>query len=364
MTNSLMTNSSTETDSDFHSVTPCLAPAELRLSGRLKVEPEDFVVEEIPAYEPSGAGEHLFLRIQKRDVSAESLIAHLATTLQISRDKIGVAGLKDRRAMTRQWVSVPAAACPDISKIETAAIQVLQTALHGNKLKTGHLTGNRFEIVLRNVEPDALERARQICSLIQQSGMPNYFGDQRFGIDGQTLTLGMSLLKGTASARKIPYHRRKFLLRLALSASQSALFNEVVRLRLERGILQQVQPGDVMQVRASGGLFVVEDAKAEQVRCDRKEIVITGPLFGPKMKSPLAEVFELEQQVLKSAGLTRDVFREHKKLTPGTRRPLIVSPECLQVDPDPNGLRLTFSLPSGSYATVLLREFLKSPAVE
>jgi len=349
----------TETDSEFHSVTPCQTPAELRLSGRLKVEPEDFVVEEIPAYAPSGVGEHLFLWIQKRDVSAESLIAHLANILQIPRNEIGVAGLKDRWAITRQWVSVPASALPDISKIETAAIQVLRTALHGNKLKTGHLSGNSFEIVIRDVAPDALERVVQICHLIHQTGMPNYFGDQRFGVDGQTLALGMSLLKGTGSARKIPYQRRKFLLRLALSAAQSALFNEVVRLRLERGILQQVQPGDVMQVCASGGLFVVEDPRTEQARCDLREIVITGPLFGPKMKSPLAEVFGLEQQVLKSAGLTRDVFRENKKLTPGTRRPLIVFPENLQVDSDPNGLRLTFSLPSGSYATVLLREFLQ-----
>ncbi|WP_437223534.1 tRNA pseudouridine(13) synthase TruD [Planctomicrobium sp. SH661] len=342
---------------------PFTTPLELAIGGKLKVEPEDFVVEEIPAYEPSGAGEHRFLWVQKRDVSAEHLLGHLARRLGIPREEIGMAGLKDRRAVTRQWVSVPAAVSSKVGDVDDESIQVLRSALHGNKLKTGHLRANRFEIVVREVTADALQIAEEIRALIEVRGVPNYFGDQRFGIDGETLELGMSLLTGKVSPREIPFKRRKFLTRLALSAAQSSLFNEVVRQRLETGTLQKVQIGDVMQVALSGGLFVAEDVEAEQPRCTQGETLITGPIFGPKMKSPLGAPFELEQDVLKSAGLSRDVFRAHKKLTPGTRRPLLLFPSDFQISKIESGIRISFSIPSGAYATVVLREFMKTPEV-
>lgn len=339
---------------------PCLTPLTLSIGGRIKAEPEDFLVEEIPAYMPSGTGEHLFLWVQKRDASAEYLVGHLARKLGISRDEIGVAGLKDRHAVTRQWVSVPAGTAPLVDTIDDELIQVLRTERHGNKLKTGHLQGNRFEVLVRDVAADALKQAEQIRTLIRSHGVPNYFGEQRFGTDGQTLELGLFLLQGKINARDIPFKRRKFLTRLALSAAQSALFNAVVRKRMEQRTLQQVQPGDVMQVAASGGLFIAEDTMAEQLRCERHEIIITGPLFGPKMKSPLHGAFALEQQVLRTAGLTQDVFRVNKKLTPGGRRPLLLFPQDLRVEPIMDSLRLSFTLPSGSYATVVLREFMKA----
>ncbi|SFH56770.1 tRNA pseudouridine(13) synthase TruD [Planctomicrobium piriforme] len=348
----------TEASTPFVDETPCLTPLELSINGQLKVEPEDFVVEEVPAYLPSGVGEHLFLWIQKRDISAEFLTGHIARSLGVRRDDIGVAGLKDRRAVTRQWISVPATAEERIEAINTPAIQVLEAKRHGNKLKTGHLRGNRFELIVRG-EPGQLAIAQQIAAAIAEQGVPNYFGDQRFGHDGETLTLGMSLLKGETDPRSIPSPKRKFLLRLALSAAQSSLFNTVLARRLQAGTLHSVQPGDVMQVCASGGLFVVEDVPSEQPRFDARETVITGPIFGPKMKSPLGDVLQLEQEILTATGLTREVFRTHSKLTPGTRRPLLLWPENLTVADHPHGLRLTFTLPSGCYATVVLREFLK-----
>ncbi len=342
---------------------PMLSSPSLTLVGQIKAEPEDFIVEEIPAYLPSGEGEHLFLFIQKRDISAEFLTGHLARSLGIKRDEIGMAGLKDRRAITRQWVSVPATCESAISQIETPAIQVLDSKRHGNKLKTGHLKGNRFEILIRSEEGNAEESAeiaRQIAESVQANGVPNYFGEQRFGIDGETANLGFALLKKETSPRDIAPQRRKFLLRLALSAAQSALFNTVLSTRLEQGWLHQVQAGDIMQVTASGGAFIAEEVEREQQRFTERETVVTGPLFGPKMKQPTGRPLELEQQVLESAGLTLDHFREYSKLTSGARRPLLLWPGDLQVNSEPAGTRLAFTLPSGSYATVVLREFLKS----
>jgi len=328
------------------------------IGGRFKVFPEDFVVEEIPVYEPCGTGEHLFLWIQKRDLSAESLVETVARILHIPRDAIGVAGLKDRYAVTRQWISIPATASDFVPELNSEALQVLRAVRHENKLKTGHLRGNRFDILIRDVDPQAASGVEELLCRIRRAGVPNFFGEQRFGVDGETLAQGASLLKKESHPREIPFRRRKFLVRLALSAVQSSLFNEVVRLREARGILRQVQPGDVMQVCQSGGLFVAEDVPCEQIRYEARETAITGPLFGPKMKSPRHSVFTLEQQVLEEAGLSREIFREHKKQTPGARRPLLMFPEEMQSQPDPHGIRISFVLPSGSYATVLLREIM------
>ena len=339
---------------------PRLVAEELLFEATLKSEPEDFVVEEVPAYEPQGEGEHLFLWVQKRDVSPEWLISQLARHFQVRRDEIGTAGLKDRRAVTRQWVSIPADAEALVETFASEEIQILQSVRHRNKLHTGHLRGNQFEITLRHVPDDALQRAEQIIAKLSETGVPNYFGQQRFGIDGETLELGRNLLRGTASPQDIPPKRRKFLTRLALSAAQSSLFNQVLAERMTNGLLHTVQPGDVMQVSASGGLFVVEDPEREQERFDRGETVITGPIFGPKMKSPTGDPLTREQAVLEQSGLTPDVFRTHKKLTPGARRPLLVRPENLTAAAVENGLRVTMTLPSGVYATVVLREFLKN----
>lgn len=327
------------------------------IGGVIKQEPEDFVVEELPAYEPSGEGEHLYLWIEKRDTSAEQLQQHLARTLHIPSRDIGTAGLKDRRAVTRQYVSVPAACEDSVGEVDTDSIRVLRHARHGNKLKTGHSRGNRFEILLRNVDETAVTNADRVREVIAKQGFPNYFGDQRFGTHHETLDLGLELLAGTKKPKDIPASRRRFLLRLALSAAQSHLFNRVLAERLTDGVLHRVMAGDVMQVTASGGLFVVEEVEREQQRFDAGETVITGPIFGPKMRSPQGEPAAREQRVLTECEVSEADFLRHRKLTSGTRRPYIVRPHDLTVSPDQHGLQLEFTLPRGSYATTLLREF-------
>ncbi|WP_145031533.1 tRNA pseudouridine(13) synthase TruD [Caulifigura coniformis] len=336
-----------------------LTPGELSTGGELKTSPEDFVVEELPAYLPGGAGEHLYLWIEKRDVSADFLLDQLARALNISRGDIGTAGIKDRRAVTRQWVSVPARCAALIPELAIDGVRVLESALHGNKLRTGHLVGNRFEIRLRGINDSATAVVPQLVEQLRTRGIPNLYGDQRFGIENQTLSLGLSILRGERSPRSIPYAKRKFLLRLALSAVQSALFNEALAERLRAGTIDKVQTGDVMQVVASGGCFVAEDPAVEQPRRDSGETVITGPMFGPRMKSPEGDVREFESGLLARWGFEAAAFEKFPDLTSGTRRPYLVPAGDLEATVDGDGLLLKFQLPAGAYATSVVREFLK-----
>ncbi len=336
-----------------------------RLTGQLKSVPEDFLVEELPAYEPSGTGEHLFLWVEKRGLAGEQMIRQLARALDISPGDIGAAGIKDRQAVTRQWLSVPAKCEPLLAGAESDQFRILRSARHGNKLRTGHLRGNRFTLIVRDVQcVDAaetaapLEIAQRAAEAIRRRGFPNYYGDQRFGHDGETLALGLDLLAGRKSPRDIPYSRRKFLLRMSLSAAQSELFNQTLAARLADRLLDTVLAGDVMEVTASGGKFVVDDPAAEQPRCDAYETVVTGPMFGPKMKQPLGVPAEREARILSANELTLENFRGFGDLLSGTRRPFVIRPGELVVQTVPEGLQFKFTLPAGVYATTLLAELL------
>jgi tRNA pseudouridine13 synthase len=339
---------------------PWLTPLTLRTGGELKNDPDDFEVEEIPAYEPSGEGKHLYLWIEKRDVSADHLQVHLSRTLGCARLDIGMAGLKDRRAVTRQWVSVPAKCETNLGQVDIDGIRVLKSSRHRNKLRTGHLKGNRFRIMLRNAIPDSLPAAETIAAHLRSQGMPNFYGDQRFGLDGETLSLGHALLTGAKSSRDVPPAKRRFLVRLAYSAMQSELFNETLAGRMRDGLLHQVLAGDVMQVTASGGVFIVDNAEIEQARFQANETTITGPMFGPDMKAPSGAVAEREAAVLQRWQLSAGDFERSRKFTSGTRRPYLVRLDDLQIELIESSLRLEFSLPSGAYATSVVREFTKA----
>lgn len=358
-----MQNDSPTTPSDsVHSVVlPTRTSA--ALAGQMKAVPEDFVVEEIPAYEPCGDGEHLFLWVEKRDVAAEQLVKILSRQLDVATRDIGVAGMKDRRAVTRQWVSVPAKCQELVEKLESPTVRVLKAIRHTNKLRTGHLRGNRFDLRLREVQCSdpaikldefVFETARTIAA----RGFPNYFGEQRFGRDGETWQLGLDLLTRKKTARDIPYSRRRFLFRLALSAVQSDLFNQTLAARLRDGLLDTVLKGDVMEVVASGGKFLAEDAATDQSRFDAHEVVTTGPMFGPKMRQPTDEPAVREAAILAEAGLTPESFHGFGDELSGTRRPYVIRPGELQCSlEDATTLRLQFTLPSGVYATTMLREW-------
>jgi tRNA pseudouridine13 synthase len=329
------------------------------VGGTLRASPEDFEVEELPEYLPSGEGEFIYLWVEKRGLSAEQLTSHLARELGIALQDVGMAGMKDRHAVTRQQVSVPRKAAERVAAFQHPQIRILRTGIHRNKLRPGHLQGNQFGIVVRNVGSDALARAEAIRARIEQFGVPNYYGEQRFGRDAQTLSLGFELLRGETEPYRIPRARRKFLLRLALSAVQSALFNQAVMERMAEGLLHRVLVGDVMQVTATGGIFTVEDADREQPRFDAGEIMLTGPIFGPRMIPTRGDVTAREERLLAAHGLVPDHFLKYKNLTPGTRRHYLIRPRELAVSGEPGALRFGFTLPAGAYATVLLREFMK-----
>lgn len=337
------------------------------IGGRLKDSPEDFVVEEIPAYTPSGEGQHLYLWIEKRDLPHDLLLRRISKLLDVSPNDIGTAGIKDRRAVTRQFVSVPVTCAERVQELQSDELRVLSAVPHGNKLRTGHLRGNRFTVIVRDpvLAPteggtDAASRATAIAAVIRESGFPNYYGEQRFGHDGETLTLGLDLLAGKKAPRDIPFSKRKFLLRLALSAVQSDLFNQTLALRLRDGLLNTVLEGDVLEVIESGGKFVSEDPAEEQLRLNRGELAVTGPMFGVRMLSPTGVSAERETRLLEGSGLKLSDFGQYAQLLSGARRSFVIRPgelTCVAVD---GGVQFEFALPSGAYATMLLREFMKN----
>ncbi|MBA4031325.1 MAG: tRNA pseudouridine(13) synthase TruD [Planctomyces sp.] len=344
------------------------------VGGEWKQTPEDFLVEEIPAYLPSGEGEHLFLWIEKRDLSGEMLLSRISRGLNIPSSEIGMAGIKDRRAVTRQWVSVPAKAEGMVTSLESDDLRVLEAKRHRNKLKTGHLHGNRFTAMLRGVRNDPV-LIEAIAHRLRTAGCPNYYGEQRFGHDQGTLALGEQLLRGEKTPADLPPARRRFLLRMALSAVQSQLFNHVLAERLADGLFSQVMRGDLMEVLPAGGKFIVADPEVEQSRFNQQETSITGPMFGMKMRAPEGVPLERERRILARSGFGIEAFAPYASLMEGARRALRFLPHGLtcelwdESDSPPadlstnhsrsTSLRVSVELPAGAYLTVLLREFQK-----
>jgi tRNA pseudouridine13 synthase len=334
------------------------------IGGRIKVEPEDFVVEELAAYDPTGAGEHLLLWLEKRALSTDELVRRVARSLEVSAQEVGTAGLKDTWAVARQWVSVPARAAPRLAALDAldaAGVKLLASHRHDTKLRTGQLAGNRFDVLVRDVSADAVARATAVLEHLRRTGLPNYYGAQRFGRDGQTVRLGTSLLCGEPAGEldRAPPGRRGFLRRLALSSVQSALFNLALADRIRDHLFGRVLAGDVVARRGGSSHWVVADVSSEQARVDSHETVVTGPMFGPTMRAPRGDVLARESAVLDRAGLTREHFTRFAKLTAGTRRAYWVWLDGVEVVPEAAGLRLRFTLPAGTYATVLLAEVTK-----
>ena len=338
------------------------------IGGRIKQEPEDFEVEEIPAYEPSGTGDHLYLWIEKRGMGAEYFNRQVAKRLGVAPGEVGTAGLKDRHAVTRQMVSVPAAAEERLKDVEGDGIRLLKVSRHSNKLKSGHLHGNRFRILIRDAIVEAKDSLAPMVDRLLRLGVPNFYGPQRFGRDGETVKLGLALLRDeqlpkSADGRTMNA-RSPFLRKFALSAAQSALYNHYLAQRLTDGLLHRVLPGDVMAKWPFGGMFVASDLVTEQARFDARETVPAGPIFGRKTFRAAGEAAQREEVALKDSGVQPTAFQRFGKLLQGTRRHNLLIVTDLAAAFEPIGVRLSFSLPAGSYATVLLREIMKATDVD
>jgi tRNA pseudouridine13 synthase len=318
---------------------------------RLRVEPEDFRVDEIPLYAPSGEGGHTFVRIEKRLRTTEEVARDLARAVHVAPSEVGYAGRKDRRALTTQWFSVPALDPERARALELTGARVLEALRHPHKLRTGHLRGNRFEIVAREVDAETLRAVPARLALLREIGMPNRFGPQRFGWDGGNLERGQRLLRG----ERIGGDRREA--RFLLSALQAAAFNAALSSRAAP--LASVEPGDVAVIHASGGLFRVEDVLREAPRAAAFEISATGPVFGTRVLEPSGAVAEREREVLAALGVDLGTLRPPPGIRlRGARRALRVRPLDTDVHAEGDRLRLRFELPAGSYASVALEELL------
>ena len=323
--------------------------------GEIKVEPAHFIVEEIPLYEASGQGQHVYVRLTREGWTTRALERELARIFDLRDVDVGCAGRKDKHARTTQTFSLnlpntdPAAVACRIE--EALPVEIEWAQRHRNKIQAGHLLGNRFRIVVLNPVDGALPRAEAIAQELKQRGIPNFYGPQRFGASGDNAIRGREILLTGKGPRK------RWLRRLLLRAYQSALFNTWLVARLEHGWFERLLIGDVAKKRDTGGLFEVEDPEAEQPRFDRDEITYTGPIYGSRMWWAGGEPGALERSVLEKAEVTEEMLNRHR--LNGSRRRARLVLDDLTVTPHPDGLLFTFSLPKGAYATTVLREFTK-----
>lgn len=336
---------------------------------RLRAAPEDFRVEEVPLYAPCGEGEHTYVWIEKRLRTTEEVARELARAAGVPPRDVGYAGRKDRVAVTRQWMSVRALE-PDAARaLELRGARVLEAVRHRNKLRTGHLRGNRFDLLVRDVDAEALARAERELERIAREGMSNRFGGQRFGRDGDNAQRALALLRGGAARARGDRREQRFL----LSALQSAVFNEFLEERCARGLGPgELERGDVAVLHASGGMFEVEDVERERERAARFEISATGPMFGARMMPAGGEVRARELALLERWGVPPGPGLAPPRgiRLDGTRRALRARVGDASLEPvEPGVARLRASLPPGGYVTVLVEELFggfcedRSPAV-
>jgi tRNA pseudouridine13 synthase len=317
-------------------------------------------VEEIPAYLPQGAGPHLWLQVEKRGRTTREVVQALASALGVPEREAGFAGLKDKQAVTTQWLSFPVARDADPAALGGEGFRVLAASRHQNKLRAGHLRGNRFRVVVRGGDP---ARARAAAEALAARGFPNFYGPQRFGAEGDNAAVGRTLLTGRLDSPQVRRAARdRFLRRLCISAYQSLLFNRWLAKRIADGLFARALLGDVMRRLPAGGLFTCQDPALDQPRLERFEISHAGPMFGHKMPPAAAEAAAREARLLQAEGIALpDFARRGGGEAEGARRAARL-PLAIDLEPLPEGYAARFELPPGSYATVVLGELVKGEA--
>ena len=389
------------------------------IGGTIKARPEDFFVQEVPLYEPTGDGEHVYVEIEKVGVTTYDAINRIAAALGIGSRDIGFAGMKDARAVTRQTLSIPGVTEEQVMMLKVPDVKALWAARHGNKLRIGHLKANRFAIKIREVTPTDVLKLRAPLKVLSERGMPNYYGEQRFGRRDNNDRLGAAYIRGDAKAlltellgrpdpavddeaglqfraafdrgelqealKLMPRgHGMEFrvlkrliqserpqaavwaiddkIRKLWMSALQSRVFNTIVAKRI--GSLGQVMNGDVAYKHENSACFSVENAAVEQPRADRFEISPTGPLVGFRVTLQTGVPMAIEQAAFDAYPISPGDFRNGSLRVKGERRPLRVQPTDIELEAgvDEHGSYITvaFTLPAGCYATVLLRELMKN----
>ncbi len=329
--------------------------------------PRDFTVEEIPLYAFTGEGEHLVLKVRKKEMTTWEMLDVISNHIGLRRRDIGYAGLKDKHAMTIQYISLPAKLEEKLSMFTHEKIKILETTRHNNKIRVGHLKGNHFHIRLKKVLGVQKDKLDSVLKWIKANGLPNYFGNQRFGINGNNWEEGKKLIDGTLKMRD--RKTREFL----MGSYQSYLYNQWLCKRMELNLLlekfsesetEQVlklpkgslegtkdQPnffklleGDLMMHYPYGRLFEVEALEKEAERFETKDIAPTGLIPGSKTKraTGVAKFFE-------------EAFDEEMKLNGARRYAWIQVTEIKKNYIEEKAhYELSFALPKGSYATNVL----------
>ena len=316
------------------------------LSARIRTTPDDFQVTEILGFDPDGEGEHDFLLVEKSGANTAWVARQLARHAGTRLADVGYAGRKDRHAVTRQWFSVPARGT-DWRAFTSEGVRVLEHRPHGRKLRRGSHRGNRFRIALRSERVPVL--AAEILKRLDRitvDGVPNYFGEQRFGRDGNNLDLAERLFAGARMKRE----RRG----IAISAARSFLFNEILAARVGDGSWNRILPGELANLDGSGSVFAVERPDTDlQTRCRDMDIHPTGALHGQGL-APGGDVAVLEAAVLDEYSTFRKGLE--KLGARRAQRPLRLRVCDLHWQVVDNAIWLEFELPSGGFATSVLRE--------
>lgn len=323
-------------------------------TANIKTSPDDFIVKEDLGFSLDGEGEHIFVLLQKRGCNTAFVADKLAEFAHIAKRNVSYAGLKDKHALTTQWfcLHIPGKETPDFSQFSLDGCDILHVTRHRKKLRIGALAGNFFELTLRNVsEPDdVLQRWQQIV----ERGAPNYFGSQRFGINGQNLTRALAWANGEIKVND--RQKRSFY----LSAARSALFNHVVSERIRQDHFDRILSGDILQLTHRGSWFVAQtdEIDALQTRLQNQEIQLTAPLAGEDDLGTQQNALQFEQDCLAGNDHLFALFAKERVKT--ARRAIRVLPQnaCIEML-DKQTIKLTFWLTSGSFATALLRELIR-----
>jgi tRNA pseudouridine13 synthase len=312
----------------------------------LRAQPDDFVVEEDLGFAPAGTGQHVLLKVRKRDANTQWVARELAKVCRCRAMDVGFAGLKDRHAVAVQWFTVPKSAqsLEAWPTVQTPEFEVLEAHAHTRKLPRGALAGNGFVIRVRDVSVSDQQFTERI-ELIARRGVPNYFGPQRFGREGSNLA---RILAGLKSLR-MP--ERGFV----LSAARSLIFNAVLAERVRDGSWDHLEAGDVANLDGRGSVFAVDALDETLVdRCSRLDIHPTGPMWGRGSPATRGRVLELESragaELPEPAALVEAAGMEQE------RRSLRLSVRNLEWSREPNAVVLRFRLTRGSFATTVLRE--------
>lgn len=321
------------------------------LGARLRAAPEDFFVEELPGFEASGAGEHLLLTVEKRGMNTAFAARRIAAWAGVDESAIGYAGLKDRHAVTRQRFTVwlPKKIAPDLEALQSDDLRVLEHAWHARKLPRGALAGNRFVLVLRDVEGERAAIETRLQAIASQ-GVPNYFGEQRFGRGGGNVQQAVAMFAG----RRVKREERTML----LSAARSELFNRVLAARVEAGNWNAALDGEVWMLDGSRSVFGPEAFTDElQARLAAFDIHPTGPLWGEGELRSTDASRDLELAAMQGDTATRLRNGLERAGLKQERRALRLRPDAIAWRwLDDGALELAFALPPGCYATTLLRE--------